>query len=261
MYRAGYKRSFAPKTPQKTSFKRPKYGGNRLVYGNKSFYGRRTRLAVGSGKRFLASRSLKDEVFASEEGLGCSKPKGDYVTFPALGQGVSCRHTNRVKLWTINLDGRINICQAGDQLMSEESPATYEAPNIEGYIGVFIVLDRMPNASQLPLFADVFGPTPNNVSSLLDQHVRVDQLSRFKVLMRERKYVNTGLHGSMLTLKRFIKLSGRHRFMTTFKDMGENTTGRYGNVRENAIVLYVVWESSVQSIMRYSINSRIVYFH
>lgn len=83
MYRAGYKRSLAPKTPQKTSFKRPKYGGNRPSYGNKSFYGRRTRLAVGSGKCFLGSRSLKDEVFTSEEGLGRSNPKGEYVTFPA----------------------------------------------------------------------------------------------------------------------------------------------------------------------------------
>ncbi|KAE9448355.1 hypothetical protein C3L33_19747, partial [Rhododendron williamsianum] len=136
-----------------------------------------------------------DEVFACEEGLGRSNPKGEYVTLPSLGQGVSCRHTNRVKVWTINLNGRVNIAPA-DQLMAEETAGAYELPNIEGYVGVFIVLDRMPSATQLPLFADVFGPTPNNVSSLLDQSVRVDQLSRFKVLMRERKYVNTGLHGT-----------------------------------------------------------------
>lgn len=119
--------------------------------------------------------------------MGCSKSKGDYVTLPGLGQGVSCRHTNRVKVWTINLDGRINYISPLDQLMAEESPESSEAPTIEGYVGVFIILDRrMPSGTD---------------SSLLDQHVRVDQLSRFKVLMRERRYVNT----SMLTLKRFLK--------------------------------------------------------
>ncbi|KAG5537854.1 hypothetical protein RHGRI_025077 [Rhododendron griersonianum] len=260
MYRSGYKRSFAPKTPQKTTYKRPRYGANRVSYANKQFYGRRTRLAIGSAKRFLASRSLNDEVFASEEGLGRSNPKGEYMTLPSLGQGVNCRHTNRVKLWTINLNGRYNIAPA-DQLMADGTAGASELSNIEGYVGVFIVLDRMPNATQLPLFADVFGPTLNNVSSLLDQPIRVDQLSRFKVLMRERKYVNTDLQGTQLTLKRFIKFSGRNKILTTFKDMGDNTSGRYGNVRENALVLYVIWESAVQSIMRYSINSRIVYFH
>ncbi|KAG5559366.1 hypothetical protein RHGRI_009043 [Rhododendron griersonianum] len=158
MYRSGYKRSFAPKTPQKTTYKRPRYGANRVSYANKQFYGRRTRLAVGSAKRFLASRSLNDEVFASEEGLGRSNPKGEYVTLPSLGQGVNCRHTNRVKVWTINLNGRVNIAPA-DQLMGEETAGASELSNIEGYVGVFIVLDRMPNATQLPLFADVFDPT------------------------------------------------------------------------------------------------------
>ncbi|KAE9444643.1 hypothetical protein C3L33_23459, partial [Rhododendron williamsianum] len=145
--------------------------------------------------------------------------------------------------------------------MGEETAVASELSNIEGYVGVFIVLDRMPCPAQIPLFVDVFGPTPNNVSSLLDQPVRIDQLSRFKVLMRERKYVNTDLHGTLLTLKRFIKFNGRNKILTTFNDMGDNTSGRYGNVRENALVLYVIWESAVQSIMRYSINSRIVYFH
>lgn len=192
MFRVGYKRLFVPKTNQKSNFKRQKYNGSKFGYGNKNYYGKRMRVAGGGGKRFFASRSLKDEVFASEEGILCSKYKGDYVTLPELGQGSGTRSSNRVKVWTINLDGRITFSPV-DQVMLEDQAQVMEVGNIKGYVGVFIILDRMPTgASQgIPLFADIFGATPNNVSSLLDQHVRVDQLSRFKVIMRERKYVNT----------------------------------------------------------------------
>lgn len=63
----------------------------------------------------------------------------------------------------------------------------------------------MPTGSVLPLITDVFGETPNSISSMLDQHVRLDQLSRFKVLAKEKKYVNTSLQGSMLTINCYIK--------------------------------------------------------
>ncbi|KAI8568311.1 hypothetical protein RHMOL_Rhmol02G0188500 [Rhododendron molle] len=113
----------------------------------------------------------------------------------------------------------------------------------------------------VPIFKDVFGDVPNSFGSMLDQHVRVDQLSMFKVLVRERRYINECLHGSMFTFKRFVKLSGRNVIITTFKDMETNISGRYGNVRDNALIMFVVWESAVTSVMKYSLNSRIVYFH
>jgi hypothetical protein len=136
-----------------------------------------------------------------------------------------------------------------------------DGPHIEGLLGVVIVLDRMPSAVERPTYSDIFGEVPNNVGSLLDQHVRVDQLSRFQVVVRERKIVNTSLAGSVYNVNRYIKLRGRRSVYTTFRDMGENISGRYGNIRDNAILLYTLWESPSASLMRYSINSRIVYFH
>ncbi|KAI8538138.1 hypothetical protein RHMOL_Rhmol09G0079300 [Rhododendron molle] len=114
--------------------------------------------------------------------------------------------------------------------MVEDPSQRGEPVNIEGYVGCFVVLDRMPSVISLPTFEDVFGARPNNISSMLDQHVRVDQLSRFKVLMKKKIYVNSLLHGSMTTLNRFVKINGRTKIITTFRDMGVNTSGRYGNV-------------------------------
>ncbi|KAI8534998.1 hypothetical protein RHMOL_Rhmol10G0140900 [Rhododendron molle] len=79
--------------------------------------------------------------------------------------------------------------------------------------------------------------------------------------MKEKIYVNSLLHGSMTTLNRFVKINGRTKVITTFRDMGANTSGRYGNVRDNAIMILLVWESDIASAMHYSINSRLVYFH
>ncbi|KAI8543037.1 hypothetical protein RHMOL_Rhmol08G0187800 [Rhododendron molle] len=269
MFRVGQKRSFSSPVIQKQFVKRRKYYGNKRFSGNKTFYGRRNRLLVGSNKRYLSSKSLKDEVFSPEHGILNRKIHPHYFTLPCLGQGVECRHTNRVKIWTINLEGRFTIRQFdnhlvvshGDHTMVEDPSQPVDLNNIEGYMGLFVVLDRMPVPTAVPEFSDIFGQVSNTDASMLDLHVRVDQLSRFKVLIRERRYVNESLNGSIFTFKRYVKLNGRNSIMTTFKDMGSNTSGRYGNVRDNAILMYVVWDSVVVSLMRYSLNSRIMYFH
>ncbi|KAE9467084.1 hypothetical protein C3L33_01005, partial [Rhododendron williamsianum] len=198
----------------------------------------RTRSYVGStsGKRNLPSKAIRDEVFSPAEGLINGKVHHNYFNLASQGQGVNARHTNRLKIWTINLEGRFNVRHV-DQTMAEDPSQGVELTNIEGYVGFFVILDRMPVPTALPTFSDVFGELPNSDSSRLDQHVRLDQLSRFKVLTRERRYVNDALSGSMFTFKRFLKLNGRNRFITTFKDMGTNTSGRYGNVRDNAIFM------------------------
>ncbi|KAI8525403.1 hypothetical protein RHMOL_Rhmol13G0227900 [Rhododendron molle] len=126
--------------------------------------------------------------------------------------------------------------------MVEDPSHSCQLPNLEGYFGLFVILDRMPVPTAVPIFKDVFGDVPNSFGSMLDQHVRVDQLSRFKVLVRERRYINECLHGSMFTFKRFVKLGGRNVIMTTFKDMEANTSGRYGNVRDNALIMFVYWK-------------------
>ncbi|KAF7142015.1 hypothetical protein RHSIM_Rhsim06G0168400 [Rhododendron simsii] len=242
MMKSGQKRPNYFGFGQKNYAKRLKGYSNRGYVSNRRTLTRRYRGVNTSNKRYFMCKSLKDEVFCAVAGVRNGMIYSDYFTLPSLGQGVETRNTNRVKIWTVNLDGRFSVCHIGqpDHQMVEDPSQSVDIPNIEGNIGLFVVLDRMPVPSAIPTFGDVFGEVPNDVSSILDQHVRVDQLSRFKVLVRERRYVNESLHGSTINLKRYVKLSGRNRVVTTFKDMGTNTSGRYGNIRDNALVIYAV---------------------
>lgn len=260
MFRVGQKRSSVIFPSFKGNYKRYKTFRSKRYSGFKNWGSKRVRTygVSSSGKRNFPSRAIKDEVLSPKDGVINGSDYSDYFNLPSLGQGVDSRHTNRVKVWSMNLDGRFHIRNI-DQTMGEDQNPVVE--NIEGYVGIFVILDRMPVPTGVPSFSDVFGELSNTDGSRLDQHVRVDQLSRFKVLVRERKYVNENVSGTMFTLKRFLKFNGRNRIVTSFKDMGVNTTGRYGNIRDNAIFMFVVWDSSVASVLRYSINSRIVYFH
>lgn len=131
----------------------------------------------------------------------------------------------------------------------------------ERHVGIYVVLDRMPTGTSLPSINDVFGETTNTMSSMLDQHVRLDQLGRFKVLAKEKRYVNSNLHGSMVTINRYMKFGGRNKIVTVFKDMGTSTGGTYRNIRDNALLLFVMWESAIPSYATCSTNNGLTYFH
>lgn len=266
----GYQRNY-----NTSNYKKYRFGGKQ--YSNNKWQSNRRYIPKKIwGKKSLGFnlRSIKDETFAPERNLLNNRSTVDYITMPELGQGVTTRQGNRVKVWTVNLDGRVNI-RPGDglslgaagsgsqdqRMIAEGETVVDESGLLEGHLGIMVILDRTPSGQQLPTLADIFGELPNALGSMLDQHVRQDQLGRYKVLMKDKRYVNNTLHGNMLTINRYMKFSRRNTIVTTFKDNGGSTAGTYSNMKENAILVYVMWESVITSHVTYSINSRVVYYH
>ena len=60
---------------------------------------------------------------------------------------------------------------------------------------------------------------------------------------------------SRISINRYIALFGKNKFVTKFKDYGNLIDGRYSNVKENALMLYIVWESLCGYPVVVNINS------
>ena len=73
--------------------------------------------------------------------------------------------------------------------------------------------------------------------------------------------VRSGIVGSQVSIDRCIAFYGKNKFLTKFKNYRAATDGCYSNVKENASMLYIVWECTSESIVAVNIDSRMMYYH
>lgn len=112
----------------------------------------------------------------------------------------------------------------------------------------------------MPSFHDVFMEQLGKCGSKCDTHVRRDCLGRFKVLMREKMVVRDCTNGSILKVDRYQKFVRGNVINVSFRDNQIAKDGRYNNVKENPLLLHIVWEGCNKKIY-VNINTRLVYFH
>ena len=210
-------------------------------------------------ERPFAQSGMIDETFDPDEGVACEAVWYDYMKLPELGQGPGHRYENKCRVTSINIDGSVLI--GSDAALMDDGNGVHRSGPVDGILGIFIVLDREPSDQRKPTFQDVFGEVTGNHGSKVDLHVRNDMLGRFRVLMREKIIVKGCNDGSRISIDRYIAFFGKNKFVTKFKDYGNLTDGRYSNVKENTLMLYIVWESLCGYPVAVNINSRMMYDH
>lgn len=160
-----------------------------------------------------------------------------------------------------NIRPKVTITDLSDE-MREEEVVTEEVvlPKTDVLIGVYVVLDRESGTEALPTFFDVFSTPQGRHGSKCDLYVRRDRLGQFKVLMREKMVVCDSTDGSVLKLDCFLRFMRGNVINVTFRDNQIAMDGHYNNVKENALILYVLWEGCNRKIY-VNINTHIVYLH
>lgn len=233
---------------------------------NQNKYGRRKNTP-------LTSKDLLDETFDIPDGIEDGEMYGEFFSYPSLGQGPGSRHTDKIRVVSLNLDGTIRIAgdvrrnvSVSDPMNEEEGIAEEpqlqkaELTKTDGLIGVYVVLDREPGTEEVPTFHDVFMEPQGRYSSKCDTHVRRDSLKRFRVLLREKMVVRDCTVGSILKVDRYLKFQRSNVINASFRENRISKDGRYNNVKENALLLYIIWEGCNRKIF-VNINTRLVYYH
>lgn len=191
----------------------------------------------------------------------------EYVNLPALGNAANERHGHAIKIWSFYLMGTFCL-----------DPIDAHAQ--DGYIGIYVVLDREPNGRSKPSFSDIFdlrqarlgqgmetdAPSSTTLSKTAVM-VRQEYLNRYKVIGREvlpvKRPLGSCANHHVIPFRKFYPFKGRrHCLFVNFRDDPSCIDGSYLNCKRNSLLLYVVYESNVASCkLRWQMRSRIKYYH
>lgn len=233
-----------PVTPlqvaKRFQYARNKYRPRRLTYGNKWVIPV-VRGRIGRHPPLLDKGICDDDSQVKD--VTYVRPWSDYLLMPELGQASNQRHAHVFKTWSLYMRGGLHIAanegDVGDTVLSD----------------VLFILDRNPTGSSVPSYSSIFMVRnfDSDVNCSLNDFVRTDVLSRFKILRR----IRVELH----TFEVFMKFKGRKSLYTTMRDDAGVTSGMYSNCKKNAILMYVVSHGQEQIKVEGEINVRRVYYH
>ncbi|KAL6565349.1 hypothetical protein OROGR_002300 [Orobanche gracilis] len=210
-------------------------------------------------------RRIIDETVYVGSGISNNETYNTYVMMPSLGQGPHERNGRKIKLHTMHLRGAISVIPpaTAHNLGSEEMDQAEEMPTMAyagGIAVIILVQDKEPSTQGLPQFSDVFtlGDSPG---SLMNCMVRSDMTYRFNVIMRETVVENGSSWDSKIPVAQYMKLNEGRGIICSFRDNEGKKEGNYLNVRENALMLYVIYDSNHPSSIGFNMNMRMVYYH
>lgn len=128
---------------------------------------------------------------------------------------------------------------------------------------VIFVLDRRPTGSSAPSYASIFEVrnTDSAVNCSLNDFVKVEALSRFKILKRERVDLHTFQTDSRKTFKLYLTFKRRRAMYTEMRDEGGVTSGMYANCKKNAILMFVISHCHPSIVIEGEINVRRTFYH
>ncbi|XAR52438.1 Non-specific serine/threonine protein kinase [Bertholletia excelsa] len=96
----------------------------------------------------------------------------EYVNLPALGNAANKRHDHAIKIWSFYLIGMFCL-----------DPTNIHAQ--DGYIGIYVILDRESSSSSKPFFSDIFDLRQARVGQMIETDApSVTILSKIAVMVR-----------------------------------------------------------------------------
>lgn len=245
------------------SYRKNNSSRGKLFYGKKTFVSKNYSYAFKRNKiKFLGKKGIKDDVIKYDEGIADGQVHASYICLPRLGQGAGCRDTDVIRINSINLSGSFRVFTddtSKAHSMQSDADVQSDGPPTDGVAGSIIVLDRSPDEIQVPNFEDVFGHATGEFDSKMDRLVRVDQLSRFKVMLRHKMIVRN--MDDLFPCSKYLKYTGKNVVTTTFRDSSSDRLGNYVNTKKNAFIVYVIWEGDAARKLYCNVNTRITYYH
>lgn len=178
--------------------------------------------------------------------------KGQYVSMPYLGQGKSQRHTSRIKLYRVSINGALHV-------LKSMNPETI-------LVQVFLMWAYRPNGGAVPKFTDLFtcGGGMDDQQNPACAKLKHPMSSFYKILARKTIYLQPytnycpGFNRKRFTVN--LKFTGRNTNYVVFGD--ECTGGAYTDIRCGGLFYYVRFVSSdAGAQLQGDWNCRIMYFH
>lgn len=181
-----------------------------------------------------------------------SEGKGQYVSMPYLGQGKSQRHTSKIKLYRVSINGSLHVMRC-------TNPETI-------LVQVFLMWAYRPNGGEVPKYSDLF----TGGGGMDDQHnpacakLKHAMTAFYKILARRTIYLQPytnycpGFNRKRFTVN--LKFTGRSTKYVVFGD--DSTGGAFTDIRSGGLFYYVRFVSSdAGAQLQGDWNCRITYYH